>query len=325
MVVLVRPGSLPHREPARIGGLKRSRPVRRDRRSAPLYSPGLGRRNRLDQSRASHPGCRKPCGPLPTRQVVPVGRPHPARQLVPRPRSLRAVRPHRCDRDVPQVAVRSGERPVEPVGPSAWQIWSTSAASAGRCDGYARRSTRRDERGRRRRTSAPPRARSRNSYVPSDPEERAGDCAAAILWMALVSSRIWLESWSSSWSLLLFFLDGSPLLVGQDLAFLVGAVLADHHKGRQEDRLQRHDHGQQPKRVVLDSQAEPDDVQVDELHRAGEAGDLVGDAVLRLCRGCSACRSSAELNGMGSGRALTATPSLVLARRCSPGSQARRG
>jgi hypothetical protein len=37
--------------------------------------------------------------------------------------------------------------------------------------------------------------------------------------------------------LLLFFLDRLPLVVGQDLAFLVGPVLADHHKRRQEDRL----------------------------------------------------------------------------------------
>jgi DNA-binding CsgD family transcriptional regulator len=38
--------------------------------------------------------------------------------------------------------------------------------------------------------------------------------------------------------LLLFFLDDLPLVVGQDLAFLIGPVLADHHKGRQKDRLQ---------------------------------------------------------------------------------------
>ena len=85
--------------------------------------------------------------------------------------------------------------------------------------------------------------------------------------------------------LLLFFLDGLPLVVGQDLAFLVGAVLADHDEGRQEDGLQRHDHGQQPVGVVLDAEddpgREPDDVEVDEQHRAGEAGDLVGDAVLQ--------------------------------------------
>jgi hypothetical protein len=31
--------------------------------------------------------------------------------------------------------------------------------------------------------------------------------------------------------LLVFFLDGLPLVVGQDLAFLIGPVLADHHKG----------------------------------------------------------------------------------------------
>jgi hypothetical protein len=35
---------------------------------------------------------------------------------------------------------------------------------------------------------------------------------------------------------LLLLLDGLPPVVGQDLAFLVGPVLADHHKGRQEDQ-----------------------------------------------------------------------------------------
>src|SRR6266545_2410747 len=67
-----------------------------------------------------------PRGPLPTRQVVPVGRPHPARQLVPQPRSLRAVRPHRCDLDVPQVAVRSGGRRSTAVSHWAAELCETA-------------------------------------------------------------------------------------------------------------------------------------------------------------------------------------------------------
>jgi hypothetical protein len=45
--------------------------------------------------------------------------------------------------------------------------------------------------------------------------------------------------------LLLLFPDCSPLLVRDHLGFLVGAVLADHREGRQEDGLYRHDHRQQ--------------------------------------------------------------------------------
>jgi hypothetical protein len=47
------------------------------------------------------------------------------------------------------------------------------------------------------------------------------------------------------------------------------------------DRVERDDHRQQPVRVVLDAEAdpaaEPDDVQIDKRHRAGEARDRVGD------------------------------------------------
>jgi hypothetical protein len=37
-------------------------------------------------------------------------------------------------------------------------------------------------------------------------------------------------------------LDLPPLTVGQDLAFLAGPVLADHHQGGQGDGLKQHDH-----------------------------------------------------------------------------------
>ena len=49
---------------------------------------------------------------------------------------------------------------------------------------------------------------------------------------------------------------------------IVLAVLADHHERRQEDRLERDDHGEEPERVVLDPEPDPDgepqDVEVDE-------------------------------------------------------------
>jgi hypothetical protein len=99
------------------------------------------------------------------------------------------------------------------------------------------------------------------------------------------------------------FLDRLPLVVGQDLAFLVGPVLADHHEGRQEDRLQRHDHGQQPIGVVLDAQddpgGEPDDVEVDELHRPGEPGDLVGDPVLQALAALLGVLEQRRIDGDG--------------------------
>jgi hypothetical protein len=77
-----------------------------------------------------------------------------------------------------------------------------------------------------------------------------------------------------------------PLLVGDDLALRVGAILADHHEGGEEDGLERDDHGEQAVGIGLDAEAdpaaEPDDVDVDERHRAGECRDPVGHTVLRL-------------------------------------------
>src|SRR5215207_2371066 len=84
--------------------------------------------------------------------------------------------------------------------------------------------------------------------------------------------------------LLVLLLHRPPLLVGNHLPLGVGAVLADHHKGGKEDRLERDDHRQQSERIALDPEAdpapEPDDVEIDEQHRARKGGDLVGDAVL---------------------------------------------
>src|SRR5439155_15076047 len=52
----------------------------------------------------------------------------------------------------------------------------------------------------------------------------------------------------------------------------------------QEDHLERHDHRQQTIQIMLDTEpnpaAKPDDMNVDESHRAGEHGDPVGDPVL---------------------------------------------
>lgn len=66
--------------------------------------------------------------------------------------------------------------------------------------------------------------------------------------------------------LLLLLLDCPPILVRDHLALLVGAVLANHDKCRQEDGLQRHDQRQQPERIILDAkadpQAEPDGMEV---------------------------------------------------------------
>jgi len=86
--------------------------------------------------------------------------------------------------------------------------------------------------------------------------------------------------------LLILFLHHLPMLVGNDLPLGVGAVLADQNERRQEDRLQRHDHRQQPEGVMLDARAdphrEPDYVHIDERPGAGEAGDRVGYPILRV-------------------------------------------
>src|SRR5262249_22658957 len=63
------------------------------------------------------------------------------------------------------------------------------------------------------------------------------------------------------------------------------AVLADHHEGRQEDRFQRHDERKRRPGALLEDehpQREEGDMQVDEVHRAGECRDLVGDSQLEV-------------------------------------------
>src|SRR6266567_943488 len=65
------------------------------------------------------------------------------------------------------------------------------------------------------------------------------------------------------------------------------AVLADHHEGGQEDGFQRHDERERRPGAGLDEQhpgREPEDVEVHEVHRAGERRDLVCDMQLELLR-----------------------------------------
>jgi hypothetical protein len=69
-------------------------------------------------------------------------------------------------------------------------------------------------------------------------------------------------------------------------------VLADQHEGREEDRLHRRDHREYdergvpgghaggPSEVGQDPEAEEGEVQVDEPHAPGEAGDRIRDPFL---------------------------------------------
>ena len=70
------------------------------------------------------------------------------------------------------------------------------------------------------------------------------------------------------------------------------AVLADHHEGREEDRLQRHGHGEEVERELVGAeqtgaapQGEDHRVDVDEVHRPRERRDRVGDTELDVLRG----------------------------------------
>src|SRR5262249_31116664 len=57
--------------------------------------------------------------------------------------------------------------------------------------------------------------------------------------------------------LAILLLHGPPLLIGYYLALRFRAVLADHHEGGEEDRLERHDHRQEAERILLDAEADP--------------------------------------------------------------------
>ena len=93
---------------------------------------------------------------------------------------------------------------------------------------------------------------------------------------------------------------------GDHLALRVRAVLADQHEGREENRLEGDDHGQQAVRILLDAEAdpagEPDDVDVDEQHRAAEVGDRVGDPVLRRLGSLTLVLEQRRIDGWRSSR-----------------------
>ena len=72
-------------------------------------------------------------------------------------------------------------------------------------------------------------------------------------------------------------------------------VLRDEHERREEDRLQRHDHGEQAEREWIERSEDGDELQVpdhprekphgveiDERHAAAEAGEEVGHPLARL-------------------------------------------
>jgi hypothetical protein len=112
---------------------------------------------------------------------------------------------------------------------------------------------------------------------------------------------------------LLLLRDCLPLVVGQHLALLLGPALADHQIGRQYDGFERHDHGEAVRsgraRPGSRSRRQPDDVDADEPHRAGESRDLICDPVLHALPALLVCCSSAGLALLGSGLALTLPPS----------------
>jgi hypothetical protein len=86
--------------------------------------------------------------------------------------------------------------------------------------------------------------------------------------------------------LVVFFLHHLPLQIRGGLPFEVGPVLADHHERRQEDRFQRHDHRQQAERIALDAEDDPDrepqNMEIDERHRARESRDDIRYPVLQI-------------------------------------------
>jgi hypothetical protein len=96
---------------------------------------------------------------------------------------------------------------------------------------------------------------------------------------------------------LLLLRDCLPLVVGQHLALLLGPALADHQIGRQYDGFERHDHGEAVRsgraRPGSRSRRQPDDVDADEPHRAGESRDLICDPVLHALPALLVCCSSA--------------------------------
>src|SRR5712692_6388119 len=100
---------------------------------------------------------------------------------------------------------------------------------------------------------------------------------------------------------------------------LTQPVLADQHERGKKDRLERNDHRQEPvregierfeaemSRVYQNPDAEPDDVEIDEGHTAGECRDRIGDVLLKaaLFSGLdveAGERANVVLDGIGESR-----------------------
>jgi len=97
---------------------------------------------------------------------------------------------------------------------------------------------------------------------------------------------------------LLLLLD--EVVVGLLLGELRLAVLPDHHEGRQEDRLERHDKGEGRPWALLEHEhphAERERMDVDERHRSGELRDRVSDAQLHVGRSALPLRDDDRMTG----------------------------
>ena len=89
------------------------------------------------------------------------------------------------------------------------------------------------------------------------------------------------------------------LLLGDEIMIRFGLlerrlpVLTDHHEGREEDCLERHNQCQFRPRIALDEdhpQSEHHGVEVHEAHRACERSDRIGDSQLRVSRSAAGVR-----------------------------------
>ena len=140
-------------------------------------------------------------------------------------------------------------------------------------------------------------------------------CRSAVnTWMAFVSSVFVRSSCAP----------GREVVIGLGTLELGLAVLADHHERREEDGLERHDQRQPRPRVRLEEQhpaGEQRGVEVHELHRPREPGDVVHDAELDVT--CSP-RRMVEHHGVVERRRWrrprSVRPEMVaVVRRCRPG------
>src|SRR6266702_3802454 len=101
-----------------------------------------------------------------------------------------------------------------------------------------------------------------------------------------------------------FVLNNYEVVIGFDLGEGSLPVLADHHEGRQEDRLERDDESQRRPRALLQPDhpgREHDGMQVEEVHRPRERRDGVGNPQLAVL---PAPPQLGRHNGMGRCRRL---------------------